>query len=98
MLLLVSSVKLIAEIALLALIGQFVLGLLAGAKREHNFFYRLLGVVTKPFVKGMRFITPRAVIDRHLPLAVFVLLAVVWTVITFLKISLCVEIGVANCR
>ena len=37
MLLLVSIFKLVAEIALLALLGQWVLGLLAGAKREQNF-------------------------------------------------------------
>ncbi|HEY9239045.1 MAG TPA: hypothetical protein VIP10_09445 [Burkholderiaceae bacterium] len=98
MLLLVSSVKLVVEIALLALIGRFLLGLLAGAKRETNFFYRLLSVVTGPFVKGMRLITPRAVIDRHVPLAAFVLLSVVWAAVTVMKISLCVEIGVENCR
>ena len=53
-LLLVSSVKLIAEIALLALVGQWLLGLLAGRKREENFFYRLLQVLTNPFTsQGM---------------------------------------------
>ena len=34
MLLVVSAVKLIAEIALMALAGQWLLGLLAGSKRE----------------------------------------------------------------
>ena len=52
MLLFVSSVKLVAEIALLALLGQWFLGLLAGAKREHNLFYRPLKVMTNPFVKA----------------------------------------------
>ena len=33
--------KLIAEIALMALAGQWVLGLLAGARRDGNFFYRV---------------------------------------------------------
>jgi len=74
MLLLVSAVKLIVEIALMALAGQFVLGLLAGTKREGNFFYRLLQVLTQPVVKGVRYIAPRAVLDRHLPFAAFVLL------------------------
>ena len=54
MLLLVSSVKLVAEIALLAFAGQWLLGLLAGKKREQNLFYKLLQVVTGPFVKGAR--------------------------------------------
>jgi hypothetical protein len=98
MLLLVTSIKLIAEIALMALAGQFLLGLLAGAKREKNFFYRLLQVLTNPFVKGMRLITPRAVIDRHIPLAAFVLLAMVWVIATLTKINLCLQIGVEQCR
>jgi len=72
-LLVVSSIKLVAEIALMALAGQFVLGLLAGAKREQNFMYRMFQVLTSPFVKAVRFITPRVVIDRHIPLATFVL-------------------------
>ena len=98
MLLILDSVKLVAEIALMALAGQFVLGLLAGAKREQNLFYRLFQVLTNPFVKGMRMITPRAVIDRHVPLAAFVLLATIWVVVTIMKINLCLEIGIEQCR
>jgi hypothetical protein len=98
MLLLVSSVKLVAEIALMALAGRWLLGLLAGRKRDTNFFYGLLGVLTGPFVKGMRLITPRVVIDRHIPLAAFVLLAMVWVVATLAKINVCLQIGVEACR
>jgi hypothetical protein len=98
MLLFVSSVKLIAEIALLALAGQFVLGMLAGQKREGNFFYKLLQVLTNPFVKGVRLITPKVVVDRHIPLAAFVLLSMVWVISTIVKINLCVQIGVEQCR
>jgi hypothetical protein len=98
MLLIVSSLKLLAEIALLAMCGQFVLGLLAGAKREKNFFYTLLQVLTRPFVKGTRLITPRVVLDRHIPLAAFLLLGMVWVVVTLVKINLCLQIGVAQCR
>ncbi len=98
MLLLVSAVKLVAEIALLALVGQFLLGLLAGQKRDSNFFYRLLQVVTRPFVRGVRLVTPRVVIDRHIPSATFVLLALIWAASTLAKINLCLQLGVAQCR
>ena len=98
MLLFVSAVKMIAEIALMALLGQWVLGLLAGRKRESNFFYQLLGILTKPFVKGVRMITPQAVLDRHIPLATFVLLSMTWFVATLTRISICVEIGIQACR
>jgi len=98
MLLIVSSIKLVAEIALMAMAGQFLLGLVAGAGREGNFFYRLLQVLTHPFIKGMRYIAPRVVIDRHIPLAAFVLLVMVWVLVTLVKISLCIEVGVEQCR
>jgi len=98
MLLFVSSVKLVAEIALMAFAGQWLLGLLAGQKREKNFFYGLLGVLTGPFLKGMRLITPRVVIDRHIPLAAFVLLTMVWIIATLAKINICLQIGIDACR
>lgn len=98
MLLLVSSIKLVAEIALLALAGQFLLGLMAGAKRDGNFFYKLLQVLTNPFIKVMRLITPKAVLDRHIPLAAFVLLAMVWFIALIMKINICVQIGMEHCR
>ena len=98
MLLFASTVKLIAEIALMAMLGQWVLGLLAGSKRESNFFYQLLAILTKPFIKGVRMITPKVVIDRHIPLGTFLLLIMVWIVATMSRISLCLEIGVQACR
>jgi hypothetical protein len=98
MLLLVSIIKLVAEIALLAFAGQFVLGLLAGAKRESNFFYRLFDILTKPFVRAMRAVAPRAVLDRHIPIAAFVALASVWIVATIAKINVCLQVGMQMCR
>ena len=98
MLLLVSSIKLVAEIALMALVGQFLLGLLAGAKRDGNLFYGVLDVLTRPFVKLTRMITPRVVLDRHVPLATSFLLALVWLVATGMKINLCVQVGLQQCR
>lgn len=98
MLLLVSSIKLVAEIALLAFLGQWLLGLLAGAKREGNFFYRLFKVLTGPFVRAARWLTPRLVLDRHVPLVAFLLLGFAWLISTLLKIQLCIEVGVQTCR
>ena len=98
MLLFVSSLKLVAEIALMALAGQWLVGILAGAKRETNVFYKLLAVMTSPFVKLMRRVTPRAVIDRHVPIAAFLLLSVLWVFLTMTKISLCLQTGVNTCR
>ena len=98
MLLVATSVKLIAEIALLAMAGQWVLGLLAGPRRESNFFYRLLQILTSPVVKAVRLITPRFVLDRHIPLAAFLALLSVWLVSTIAKVNLCLQMGVQACR
>jgi hypothetical protein len=99
LLILVEILKLLAEIALLSLAGQWVLGLLAGAKREQNLFYQLFQIVTKPLVAGARLITPRSLIlERHLPLVAFLVLAFTWVVVTFTKINMCIEMGVHLCK
>jgi hypothetical protein len=98
MLLFVSICKLVAEIALLALAGQWVLGLLAGAKREQNLFYQILQMATRPFVYVTRAITPKVVIDRHVPLVAFLLLVFAWIIATWSKINICVQIGLEHCR
>ena len=89
MLLLVSAIKLVAEIALFSMLGRWLLGLLAGAGRERNLFYQVLGVLVSPFTAALRVVTPRAVIDRHLPLLAFVALAWVWLFALLEKVSLC---------
>lgn len=98
MLLAITSVKLIAEIALLALAGRWLLGLLAGAQRERNLFYQVLSIVTGPVVRLTRLISPRLVLDRHIPLAAAMLMLSVWVISTLIKIQYCVEIGVDQCR
>lgn len=98
MLLFVSSIKLLTEIALLALVGQGLLGLLAGKKRDTNLVYQMFQVVTRPVVRAARFITPRIVIDRHMPIVTLCLLLFTWLAATGLKVSLCLEAGVQACR
>jgi len=71
---------------------------MAGAKRETNFFYRVLQVMTQPFVRIARLISPRVVLDRHVPLVAFLLLAFTWLFATATKISICVQIGVEACK
>jgi hypothetical protein len=98
MLTLISAVKLIAEIALLALFGQWVLGLLTGQKRDKNLFYQLLQQIGKPFVLLARFVSPRFVLERHHPLVAFLILGFVWVMATAAKISHCLKIGVQLCQ
>ena len=98
MLLLLMSMKLVAEIALLAMLGQWLVGLLAGDKREHNVFYKLFDALTAPFVRGLRGLLPKVVSERRARQAVWFLLLLVWLASTAGKISLCMQGGVNICR
>lgn len=98
MLALASTVKLIAEIALMALLGQWLLALLAGAKKDQNLFYQILQIMVRPFISFARLVTPKFVLDRHLPLVAFLLLVFVWLGALILKIQTCLRIGVEMCK
>jgi hypothetical protein len=97
-LLFLSSVKLVCEIALMALIGQGLLALLAGDRRDTNFFYQLLKILTRPFVAVARFIAPRQVGDHQVGFVAFFLMAVVWLIVTFEKINYCVNNKMVGCE
>ena len=91
-------VKLVAEIALMALLGRWVLGLLAGQKREQNLFYQILDIMARPFVWSARRIATRMILDRHVPLVAFCLVGFSWLGVTLWRIQICVEMGVHLCR
>ena len=93
--------QLVLYIALLALVGQGILYVLAGARRETNFFYKLLQVLSKPFTLPVRKITPRQVGDSQVPVVTFFLLVVLYAVVTFERADLCVSsqmVGQPGCR
>lgn len=60
--------------------------------------WQLFDVVTRPLVRGARRITPRVVIDRHLPMAAFLLLAFLWIGTTLTRIGRCVQIAIHLCK
>ena len=98
MLTLVLALKLIAEIALLALFGQWLLGLISGAARERNPFYGLLQLTGRPWVRAARWISPQRVADRHLPLVAFLVMLLVWLAASLAKINICLRIGIELCQ
>lgn len=98
MFLFVTAVKLLAEIAWMALLGQWLLGKLAGTRREQNLFYQLLRLLGRPAVVVARRVTPTFVNPRHVPLVAFSLLTMVWLAATVVKIQLCLAMGVALCQ
>ena len=98
MLIFAIAIKLVAEIALLVLLGQGVVGVLAGDKKAGNLVYRLLQLLGKPWTSAARWVSPRFVIDRHVPLVAFFCLLLVWVAATALKVGICLQIGLALCR
>ncbi len=85
---LVVILKAINEIALLSLLGQGLLFLFAGAKRDSNPIYFLFKTLTSPVMKVARFITPRFVLDQHIGFVALFLLLVAEALLIAAKIYL----------
>lgn len=75
---LLGYVQLIVAIALMGLIGQGILYVLAGDKRETNLFYQIIRIIPSPFVKLFRLLTPKVFPDRVIPFATFCGLAAIF--------------------
>jgi len=93
--LLVKILLSLIQIASLALLGQGVLAMLAGKYREQNLFYRLLRLIASPAVRAVRFITPRLILDAHVPMLTFFVLLWLWIALAFAKHHLCGLHGLA---
>ena len=98
MLAFLNLVQLILYIPMLALAGQGALYVLAGPKRDSNFFYRLLQLLSKPFTLVVRKLTPKRVADTQVPIVTFFLVLILYFVVTFERIDLCMRIGLEHCR
>ncbi|MDH5244918.1 MAG: hypothetical protein OEW98_00600 [Betaproteobacteria bacterium] len=89
-------VQLLLAIPLLALAGQgvvYVLTRVFGQDPQSNFFYRLLETVASPVTRACRFITPKFVPDRHLPLVALSLLLVGYVATMFAIANACIGAG-----
>ncbi|MBK7815314.1 MAG: hypothetical protein IPJ52_14080 [Rhodocyclaceae bacterium] len=80
-----SIVRALVEVAMLALLGQGIVGLLSGARRQANPIYQLFAVVTRPVIRLARAITPKAIIERHVPFVAFFLLFWLWIFLAWAK-------------
>jgi hypothetical protein len=83
--------KALTEVAGVAMLGQGILWVIAGAKRQQNPVYGLIKTLTSPVMKATRWITPRVVLDQHLGLVAFFLLVMLWVGLTAAKIWIVVR-------
>jgi len=86
MLLAAVILKGLVEVLLLVMLGQGILYLFAGSRRQENLIYRAFATVTSPIMKATRFITPRLIVDQHIGFVAFLLLAALWVFALALKV------------
>lgn len=84
-LLIISILRTLVEVALLSLLGQGAVGLIAGGARERNPIYRFFCIITRPPIRMVRLVIPRIVIDRHIPFITFFVLFWLWILLAYVK-------------
>lgn len=93
----VSILRALVEVALLALLGLGAVGLLSGARRATNPVYVLFLVVSKPVIRFTRWFTPKVILDQHVPFVAFFLMFWLWILLAWVKRELCVINGLTGC-
>lgn len=92
-LLVVSVLRALIEVAGFFMLGQGLLYVLAGASRERNPIYQVFRIVTRPVVRVVRAITPRQIVDRHVPVVAFFMLFWLWIGLAYARRVICVADG-----
>ena len=72
--------------------------LVSGAKAGDNFFYQMFQLVNKPWVTAARWIAPRQVADRQVPMVAFFVVGILYVAVTLAKIEHCVSIAMLGCK
>ena len=90
--------QLILYIGLLAMLGQGLLFVLAGQRRDSNLFYQLFQVLNRPWAGLAKFMAPRQVATHHLPWVAFFMLSVLYLAVTLAKIEHCISVAMQGCQ
>lgn len=98
MLLWINILQLIFYIAALALLGQGLLYVLAGARRSNNFFYQIFQIVNRPFFMLARLFAPRQIADSQIGFVAAVLVAIFYIAISLWKIDYCISVHMVGCK
>jgi uncharacterized protein YggT (Ycf19 family) len=85
-------------VAALSLFGQFIVGMFNWGRRHDNFVYQLFSILTKPVVRLVRVVTPRVIIDGHVPAVAFLFLIIAYFAVGFAHRDACMaNINQAGC-
>jgi len=91
MLALVIALKGLVEFGALLIVAQALVFLLSFGRHEQNPVYRLLKLLTSPVVRVARWMSPKVIVDRHVPAVALYLLLVLWVALYFLRGLLMIE-------
>ncbi len=91
MLFVVVILKSLIELSLMFIVARFILGLLAGAKRQTNIFWQMLDIAARPALWLTRVASPKLILDQHIPLAAASWLLVAWVFAVKVKVDLCIQ-------
>lgn len=84
-----SLLRVLVEVPLFAFIGQGLLALLAGRRRQENPIYRLFGIVTAPVLRCLRPFVSKGFATGRLSFLAFALLFLLWILLAYVKRGLC---------
>jgi len=87
--LLLSILRALVEVAGFALLGQGLMAVLAGSSRERNVIYKLFVIVASPVTRLVRALTPKVIIDKHIPFVSFFLLFWLWILLAYVRRLVC---------
>jgi hypothetical protein len=79
---LVTALRELVLINFYALVGQGILYVLAGQGREQNTFYRVITLIASPAMWLARRLSPKFVVDRHIPWIALFLVIVLGVALT----------------
>ena len=78
----------LVKFAGLLLLAQGLVYVLSFGRHETNVIYKFLRFLTSPVTNVVRRITPRLVVDRHVPFAAFFLLFWLYVILIFVRLDL----------
>ncbi len=85
-------------VAGLSLLAQGIVGVFNWRHRQGNFVYQLFEIVTRPVTRVVRLITPRVVLNEHVPLVTFLLLFFAYFLVGFWHRDVCLaDLAQAGC-
>ena len=91
--------QMLVMVAGLALLGQGVVGVFNWPRRRQNLVYRLFEIIASPAVKLVRLVSPKVILDRHIPVAAFLLLLFAYFWLGFEHRSACRDdVAQAGCE